>query len=812
MISHRTIRRRLIPLALAGAVIPAGALAQAIVQPLPMAGTMTDADRLATQLRVLAANPRDLSALLLAGELSAKLGDTPAALAFFARAEALDPRSPRVAAGRARVLVGLERPGEALRLFRQAEDWGGNPSDFALDRGLAFDLIGEQQRAQRDYRLALRRGADEEATRRLALSLGISGRGEEAMALLDPLLRRSDRASWRTRAFVLAMTGNARDAEKIAASMMAGGGRSGMEPFFERLRAMTPTDRAWAVHLGRLMSTPARVADARLAPTFAPLGPDPDAAPVRTAAAQPAAKPLSARERRRLEREQRAQSRRRGRTAEQPVAVAAVQPSGPPLPAPPGGSAFAASRATVQPVPSAPARTTAPLAGTQVARAEARPRFGAPESSARRVGRSQPSLRDLGSGGVERVVRSGRSREDTGSVVRASSVAVPPASAAASVNAAPIVPGGAAARTGVVAGVPATASVPPSLAAVAPSLSQLPVGSGVAPATRSVPSPTTNSGPVTVAEVAGPPAANRFASSAPLASVPPRPGPSTGAVVGQTPALGAAERPVVLASSGAETVAPSAPPVTAPAPVVGAAASVQAPAPAAPSAVAPVATAPRLSPGNQVLAAIMANIAVPATELGVQPLPGERAEPAPLLAAAPASAGQAAPPPRLVEPAPSVAKPAPKPAPAAAEPTPRKTEAARKPEAVAKADEAMTKKGAPDKKGAAAKKDDAVAKKAEAAKKPPAKKEPSRVWVQVAGGANKADLPKAWRALASKAPGSFKGRQAWTTPLRFTNRLLTGPFKSQSEALGFVNELNKAGLSGFAYTSPAGQDIERLSL
>ena len=86
------------------------------------------------------------------------------------------------------------------------------------------------------------------------------------------------------------------------------------------------------------------------------------------------------------------------------------------------------------------------------------------------------------------------------------------------------------------------------------------------------------------------------------------------------------------------------------------------------------------------------------------------------------------------------------------------------------------------------------------------------MWVQVAGGANKADLPKAWRALVAKAPASFKGRQAWTTPLRFTNRLLTGPFTSQKEALGFVNELNKSGLSGFAYTSPAGQDIERLAL
>ncbi len=90
------------------------------------------------------------------------------------------------------------------------------------------------------------------------------------------------------------------------------------------------------------------------------------------------------------------------------------------------------------------------------------------------------------------------------------------------------------------------------------------------------------------------------------------------------------------------------------------------------------------------------------------------------------------------------------------------------------------------------------------------KGEPARVWVQVAGGANEGDLRKAWAALQAKAPDLFRRKQGWTTPLRATNRVLAGPFKSSDEAQAFVNRMAKAGLSGFVFTSAKGQKIERL--
>ena len=46
-------------------------------------------------------------------------------------------------------MVRMEQPGEALRLFNAAERGGLSPGEFAADRGLAYDLLGAPQLAQR---------------------------------------------------------------------------------------------------------------------------------------------------------------------------------------------------------------------------------------------------------------------------------------------------------------------------------------------------------------------------------------------------------------------------------------------------------------------------------------------------------------------------------------------------------------------------------------------------------------------------------------------------------------------------------------
>ncbi len=270
-------------LALVLAAVPAAASAQAVVQAIP--GT-TDADKLGDVMRQLASNPRNIDALIKAGDLSMGLGDLSGAAALFARAEKVNPRDGRAKAGMASILVRSERPGEALRYYAQAEGLGLDPRNFAADRGLAYDLIGQQDRAQRDYRVALRDAPDDETTRRYALSLGISGKPELAIQQLNPLLLKSDRGAWRSRAFILAMNGDVAGAEKIATTMMPAGTAQGLQPFFQRLPNLPASDRAFAVHFGEVHATPARLADARMAPPLGMLAADPTA-PVLMAAVPP---------------------------------------------------------------------------------------------------------------------------------------------------------------------------------------------------------------------------------------------------------------------------------------------------------------------------------------------------------------------------------------------------------------------------------------------------------------------------------------------------------------------------------------------
>jgi cell division protein FtsN len=140
----------------------------------------------------------------------------------------------------------------------------------------------------------------------------------------------------------------------------------------------------------------------------------------------------------------------------------------------------------------------------------------------------------------------------------------------------------------------------------------------------------------------------------------------------------------------------------------------------------------------------------------------------------------------------------------------KKEEPAKKPQDTKKAE--AEKKVDADKKAEADKKPD-QAKKTETAKKaePAKSKEPSRQWVQIAGGADKAAMDREFARLKAKAPKLLGSRTPWTTPLRFTNRLLVGPFNSTAEAQEFVNELAKLDLSAFSWTSPAGQEIVKLS-
>lgn len=697
-------------LAFLAATVPSTLAAQAVVQPLGF----TDADRLASQMRVLAANPRDLNALATAGELSLRVGDLSGAAALFARADRVDPRSGRVKAGMAAILVRSERPGESLRFFAQAESYGWPALRFAADRGLAYDLIGQQERAQRDYRLALRNASEDETVRRYGLSLGISGRQKEALEQLDPLVRRQDRAAWRARAFVLAMGGDTTGAAKIATAMMPTTMAQGLGAFFVRLPALSPVDRAFAVHFGEVFATPERIADARLTPFLPPLTPEPSVAPVQVAAAVPPRDRRSRRERERDERD-RAAALARARVASTltrpPVVVASARPVSPP----PAQVSTAPRSAPANPAPTREpdVRVAAPPRPVPVATA--------PVSRPVVVAAAPPVT---------------------------SPVPVASASAPAPVRTA--VPSAA------LAGLAATPAAP------------APVGTAFAPSD-------------TAARVDAP-------SSAPPAATSILPGPAAPPVVTAAPAT---TTPVAIAAYG-----PPAPiPAATPAPVAG-----------PPAPVVPVETAAATERTDSVLARIVASLSIPAAELGIAPVRAPvRLDPAPV--PIPAAA--------LRAPASSVGRRVVAEASAkeARDATVRRTVAARL-TGDAEADEplgprarrAAAAKALAEKKAAEEKKALAAA---EAEERRIARTKPARIWVQVAGGASASDLPRAWRAAQAKAP-ALKDRAGYSTPSRATNRVLTGPFKTEAEARALINQLARQGVSAFSFTSERGQDVKAL--
>ncbi len=180
---------------------PRPMVSQPVVQPLPAREAMT----LDSALTRLAHDPRDIDALIDAGNAALVMGDVDAATGFFRRADQVSPGNPRVKAGLAGAMVRKGDPFSAIPLFDEAEKAGALDNALAADRGLAYDLVGDNATAQRYYRQSLASKPNDEVVRRLALSLAISGDKHDAELILSPLLARRDLAAWRTRAFALAI-------------------------------------------------------------------------------------------------------------------------------------------------------------------------------------------------------------------------------------------------------------------------------------------------------------------------------------------------------------------------------------------------------------------------------------------------------------------------------------------------------------------------------------------------------------------------------------------------------------------------------
>lgn len=260
-------------------------VSQAVVQPLPPPGVA----ELNSALRRLARNSQNVSALIDAGNASLKVGDVDAAIGFFGRAEELSPGNPAIKVGLAAAFTRKQRPLDALRLFDEAESAGASTDSLASDRGLAYDLVGDNTAAQRHYQTALSRAENAQTRQRLALSHAMAGDREGFERILGPLVAQRDASAYRTRAFGLAILGEDAEAVAIAEAVMPRAMSSRIAPYLRYMPRLTRAQQAAAANLGvfpraaqigrdnpriaQYADSPlARNADARLAPRGRPLG------------------------------------------------------------------------------------------------------------------------------------------------------------------------------------------------------------------------------------------------------------------------------------------------------------------------------------------------------------------------------------------------------------------------------------------------------------------------------------------------------------------------------------------------------------
>ncbi len=821
---------------------------QTVAQPIAMPDPNDPAAMLSSNLKILASNPYDVDALLNAGLGAIAVGDPNAAIGFLARAEELSPRNGRVKAALGSALVMVERPVEALRMFADAQALGVPEIQLAKDRGLAWDLRGDQARAQRDYALALKLKRDDEVTRRYAMSLGISGEKDSALRLLDPLVRRGDQAAWRARAFVLAMNGDIVEAEKIVRTVVPPQMVGSMTSFLGRLPALPAAQRALAVNFGSIPAAgvaatsqpvPADAGDFRPVNTMSTAVLLPTTAPVRTIPANQALIKETARERRKREKREKELAVLAAKNRKSEPRVTAM-PRTTVLPPATSVASPSVKIATASP---APVPVIKPEAATTVPKPNV---FEAPDTRVgKRVGEVDPSrlppvVRDIVKPEPNVVTQTPKVTilEGTRTLPAPSAVAPAvsqpvsaPSVQAPKVSTEPVIPAS-------IATVPAVQPAVSSISNPAPTLAKTPAPSPASEVKVVLPAPD----PVApgfslpaghVAKVAEKPVEIVAPSaSAPLASVSPNlpatPLP-TAAPKLPDPVDLAPKPPVVTAGPAPQVITPDVGPAKVEIAATPKAEVTTTPVPPAPEVVIPVAVPPQsanvsistpaptttFKPLPQSLPAQSQPAQVTPEAQPVAPITPEvikadnNVETAPGAEAAPQGLGAVL---SGIEPEPETDAGQ---LPTDAEFKARQLAAKRKEDAEAKAKADAKAQALADEKEkqrlADAKEREAseTAKKKEEAEAE-ARKSPSRIWVQIATGANKSGLPITWRKLKADAPKSLEGQSAWFSPFRATNRLLIGPFKSTSEARAMVNKLGKEGVAATTWTSEQGQDVAKL--
>ena len=136
---------------------------------------------------VVSQDPKNVQALLVAGEASYQLREWAHAEGYLKEALALEPDSVRGARDLRRVRVASDPVGSE-RLLRQALAGDAKNPVLLTDLGVALDLQGNHEAAQAQYQAALVIAPTSVAAKtNLGLSMALSGKAAEGGALIAQL-------------------------------------------------------------------------------------------------------------------------------------------------------------------------------------------------------------------------------------------------------------------------------------------------------------------------------------------------------------------------------------------------------------------------------------------------------------------------------------------------------------------------------------------------------------------------------------------------------------------------------------------------
>jgi Flp pilus assembly protein TadD len=148
-------------------------------------GVPETALRIAQQL--LATDPRNVTALVMAADAQTALGQLDPAARSFGQALAIAPENGEAAIGLGRLRLRTD-PASAADVFLRIVTRNPNDAAALIDLGIAQDLLGRHDEAQRNYRRALAIEPDRVAANvNLALSLALSNNPQQALEILRPL-------------------------------------------------------------------------------------------------------------------------------------------------------------------------------------------------------------------------------------------------------------------------------------------------------------------------------------------------------------------------------------------------------------------------------------------------------------------------------------------------------------------------------------------------------------------------------------------------------------------------------------------------